>query len=130
MSLVRRFALVMLVFLIAGVSHWRSRVEAQPGPAVPPAAAGGKFEFSVVESYDARYLGDTPGHTGRHGELGELRPGVALGDPVFRGETKVGTVSGLRWSSAHGSLEIEFDPEPRARIAVGEVVWVRLGSSG
>ncbi|MCE9603699.1 MAG: hypothetical protein K8U03_02225 [Planctomycetia bacterium] len=94
-------------------------------PAAP--AVKGRFEFEIVESFDSKYLGDTPGHIGRHGELGDFRPQAALGDPVFRGEEKIGTVSNLVWSRGHGSLEIEFDPEPHVRIAVGELVWLKLG---
>jgi hypothetical protein len=95
--------------------------------AVPAAKINGRFEFEVIESYDAKYLGDTPGHVGRHGELGDFRPQAALGDPIYRNEEKVGKVSALKWSQGHGSLEIEFDPEPLTRISVGDVVWIKLG---
>jgi hypothetical protein len=99
-----------------------------------------RFEFQVVESFDAQYLGDTPGHIGRGGGLGERKPDVALGDPVFRGDQKVGKVTNLKWERSKDSLEIEFDPEPlrfdangRAlgplRIAVGDEVWIPLGGS-
>lgn len=122
-----RFAAIAAAVIIAVASHLLLRAGAQSPNVAQVAKAGGRFEFEVVESFDARYVGDTPGHVGRHGELGELRPHVALGDPVQRGEQRVGTVTGLTWSAAHGSLEVEFDPEPLTRIAVGEVVWIRLG---
>lgn len=88
---------------------------------------GDRFEFEVVESFDAKYQGDTPGHIGRHGGLGEIHPLVALGDPVFRGDEQVGIVTGLRWSRAQGALDVEFDPASKTRIAVGNVVWLKLG---
>lgn len=87
----------------------------------------GHFEFEIVESYDAKYLGDTPGHIGRHGELGDFRPHAALGDPVYRGDEKVGHVTGLKWSKGAGSLEIEVNPEPFVHICVGDVMWLKLG---
>ena len=96
--------------------------------------ARNRFEFAVVESFDARYLGDTPGHSG-HAKLGPGRLGVALGDPVFRGDRKIGKISGLTWDRSKESLEIEFDPEPYElddrghpinsnRVVVGETVWI------
>jgi hypothetical protein len=30
------------------------------------------------------------------------------------------------WSRVGGSLEVEFDPEPFQRIAVGDEVWIDL----
>jgi hypothetical protein len=97
----------------------------QPAKAAPTAI--GRFEFEVIESFDAKYEGDTPGHIGRHGELGDERPQAALGDAVFRGDQKIGTVTGLRWNRGSGSLEVEFDPEPKTRIRVGDVVWMKMG---
>jgi hypothetical protein len=96
----------------------------------PPDKIAGRFQFEVVECFDARYLGDTPGYTGRHGELGDFRPTAALGDPVYRGNDKVGRVTRLAWSRPHGSLEIEFDPEPKVDVHVGDVVWLKLGGDG
>lgn len=93
------------------------------------AAATGRFEFEIIESFDAQYLGDTPGHVGKNGGLHDRRPDAALGDPVYRGETKVGAISRLTWDRDKGSLEVEIDPEPLQRIGVGEVVWIRLDSS-
>lgn len=94
-----------------------------------PAVVGDRFTFDVVESFDARYKGDTPGHTGRNGGLGEVRPHVALGDSVYRDDVQVGTVTALKWTRAQGALEIEFDPSAKSRIAVGDVVWVKLGGT-
>jgi hypothetical protein len=55
---------------------------------------------------------------------------VALGDPVFRktatGRTRVGHITRATWSRVGGSLEVEFDPEPFQRIAVGDEVWIDL----
>lgn len=96
-------------------------------PIAASPVANGRFKFEVIESFDAKYQGDSPGHIGKHGELGDFRPQAALGDPVFRGEEKIGTVTNLVWSRGHGSLEVEFDPEPKVRIAVGDVVWLKMG---
>jgi hypothetical protein len=85
-----------------------------------------RFEFEVVQSFDAKYQGDTPGHVGRAGGLDARRPNAALGDPVFRGNERVGTITGLAWSRPHGSLEVEFDPQPNIRVAVGDMVWIAL----
>jgi hypothetical protein len=87
------------------------------------------FKFEVIQSFNARYAGDTPGHIGKSGGLGDQRPRVALGDAVFRGEERVGTVTGLTWSRASGSLEVEFDPAEKVRICVGDEVWLDLGTA-
>jgi hypothetical protein len=92
-------------------------------------ASAERFKFEVIQSFDAKYEGDTPGHVGKSGGLGERRPRVALGDPVFRGEEQVGTVTGLTWSRPFGSLEVEFDPVEKVRISVGDEVWLNLDST-
>ena len=96
---------------------------------LPLAPHGTKFLFEVIESHDAVYLGDTPGHMGRDGGL-KVRPNVALGDAVYRtdGATtiRVGTVTRAVWDRVSGGLTVEFDPEPLRRIAVGDEVWVDL----
>lgn len=86
-----------------------------------------RFEFQVVESFDAKYLGDTPGHKGRGGGLGNVRPDIALGDPVYHEDQKVGKVTSLLWDRTKESLEVEFDPEPFVRVTVGEPVWIPFG---
>lgn len=97
--------------------------------AVPFAAPGTRFYFDVIESHDADYLGDTPAHLGKHGGL-TVRPHVALGDPVYRTDgdehIRVGRLTHAVWSRVSGSLELEFDPEPLARVAVGDEVWIDL----
>lgn len=116
---------LLLVVLLAGLVLWNlPQASRSQAPATQPP---GRFEFDVVESFDARYDGDTPGHMGRRGGLGDIHPEVALGDPVFHGEEKVGVVTGLRWSRAQGALDVEFDPTAKTRIAVGDVVWLKLG---
>jgi hypothetical protein len=98
-------------------------------PSLPPAPPGMAFRFEVIESHDAEYLGDTPAHLGKNGGL-TVRPQVALGDPVFRktatGRTRIGHITRVTWSRVGGSLEVEFDPEPLQRIAVGDEVWIDL----
>jgi hypothetical protein len=99
----------------------------------PPAPPGTPFVFEIVECLDAAYLGDTPSHVGRSGGL-EFRPHVALGDPVYRvvgeGESRrsvrMGRVSHVTWERVSGSLTIEVDPDPLARIAVGDELWIDL----
>ena len=82
----------------------------------------------MVESFDAKYLGDTPGHLGR-ASLGRNMPRVALKDPVYRETTRVGHVTHLTWNEARESLDVEFDPEPGQRVAIGDAVWVALGKA-
>jgi len=123
-----RFATAALLVVGAaccGLAVVRSQ---QPAKAPPPQAAG-RFEFEVIESFDAKYEGDTPGHIGRHGELGDRRPQAALGDAVYRGDEKVGTITGLRWNRGVGGLDVEFDPDPKTRIEVGDTVWMKLGDA-
>jgi hypothetical protein len=83
----------------------------------------------VIESHDARYLGDTPSHSGKDGGL-TVRPQVAIGDAVYRtehgGQRIIGHVTRVAWSRVSGSLEVEFTPEPLERIAVGDEVWIDL----
>jgi hypothetical protein len=96
---------------------------------LPLAPHGTRFLFEVIESHDAAYLGDTPGHMGRDGGL-KVRPNVALGDGVYRTDgdttTRVGTITRAVWDRVSGGLTVEFDPEPLRRIAVGDEVWVDL----
>ena len=63
---------------------------------------------------------------GRGGGIVGRRPQISLGDPIFRGEEKVGVVTGLIWNRVNGSLDIEFDPVDHARICVGDEVWMSL----
>ncbi len=90
------------------------------------AVPGTRFEFEIIESFDAKYLGDTPGHIGHAGGLGDTRPQVSLGDPIYRDQEVVGHVSNLFWSHFKGSLTVEFHPAPLTRIAVGDIVAVDL----
>ena len=47
-----------------------------PSRGQPASTAPARFGFAVVESFDAKYLGDTPGHLGRgrieHGKLTQM----------------------------------------------------------
>lgn len=97
--------------------------EARPAQ---PAVTKDRFEFEVIESFDAKYLGDTPGHRGRNGGLESIQPHVALGDYVLRDKQRVGRVTGLLWDRTKASLDVEFDPLPLQRVRVGDVVWVRI----
>jgi hypothetical protein len=109
------------------------------GVAQAPSLSTGRFEFQIVESFDAKYLGDTPGHIGRGGLHG-VRPDVAVGDPVYRKNVRIGQVTGLTWDRTKENLEIEFDPVPfeedaqgrpmrPTRVSVGTDVWLPLGGS-
>ncbi len=88
-------------------------------------ADSARFEFQIVESYDAHYLGDTPAHKGRHG-LNGRQPYMALGDTVHRGEEIIGHVTSLIWDRSKDSMEVEFDPEPKIRISIGDTVWIPI----
>ncbi|WP_406697210.1 hypothetical protein V5E97_00090 [Singulisphaera sp. Ch08] len=96
-----------------------------------------RFNFVIVESFDAKYLGDSPGHFGR-GKIGQAQPDLALGDPVFRKDSLIGKVTGISWDRVKENLEVEFDPEPfeldehgrpaaPTRVAVGESLWIPRG---
>jgi hypothetical protein len=118
------------VLLMAVVLAALQAAHANDGRANPPfAPPGTKFAFQVIESHDAVYLGDTPGHMGRDGGL-TFRPNVALGDGVYRTEgekvARVGSITRVVWDRVSGGLTVEFDPAPLVRIAVGEEVWIDL----
>jgi hypothetical protein len=91
--------------------------------------ATNRIEFEVVQSFDGKYLGDTPGHMGRTGGLTGPRPRIALGDRVYRGEELVGVVTSLELNRGNNSLDIEFNPVDRARVCVGDTVWLVFDSS-
>jgi len=115
---------VALLFMLPSVA-----VAADSQAKLPLAPPGTRFEFEVIESHDAAYLGDTPGHMGRDGGL-TVRPNVALGDGVYRTvaekAVRVGTITRVVWDRVSGGLTVEFDPEPLVRVAVGEEVWIDL----
>jgi hypothetical protein len=105
--------------------------------AQPPRPADTKFKFQVVQSVDAEYVGDAPAHMGR-GSLELAKPDISLGDPVFSGDVKVGTVTKAVWDRVRNSLEVEFAPYPYEvdthgkpvrplRIAVGQDFWIPIG---
>jgi hypothetical protein len=123
-----RWAFLAGVVASIGVAgHFVASTAAQTPVRAVARFMDGRFEMQVVESYDAQYEGDEPGHICRFGGLNDMIPKAALGDSIYCGDQKVGVVSGLKWSQAHGSLEIDFDPLPNVRIAIGETVWVKLG---
>lgn len=118
-----RKVFVVLCLLGAITPLWLSGQQLTP----PSASGDGKrLMFDVVQSFDAKYEGDTPGHLGRAGGLQTMRPNVALGDPIYRGDQQVGKVTWLTWNRINGGLDIEFDPEGQTRIAVGDEVWMAL----
>src|SRR5262245_52664415 len=80
----------------AGWQLWSSAQ--QPAAKGKGGESGNRLEFEVVQSFDAKYLGDTPGHMGRAGGLSNRRPRIALGDPIFRADERVGIVTGLQWN--------------------------------
>jgi hypothetical protein len=128
----KRFWLALLVVscIVIGESTGHFGMSVAQQPAVEndqrQTISGSKFEFEVIESIDADYLGDTPGHHGRNGGLGNRRPGLSLGDPVYRGTEQVGILTQINWDRTRGSLDLEFDPAPLVRVNVGDVVWVSL----
>ena len=123
------FACVWLAALTLSLSVGRPAIAADAHADLPRPPHGTKFSFEVIESHDAKYLGDTPAHVGKDGGL-TVRPQVALGDPVYRTTgtvTKViGAITQVQWDRVSGSLTVEFDPQPFERIAVGDEVWIDL----
>jgi hypothetical protein len=118
-GLIRVAGLAAVISLVVGMGWTR------PGWGARRAQDPTRFEFMVVESFDALYPGDTPGHRGR-GSLGTAVPNVALGDPVYAGEEQVGHVTRVVWDRTKESLDIEFAPEKKDRIWVGEEVWLSI----
>jgi hypothetical protein len=118
-----------LTLSFAAASHFVAATAAQTPVRTVSRFVEGRFEMQVIESYDAQFEGDEPGHICRFGGLNDLIPKAALGDSIYCGDQKVGMVSGLKWSQANGSLEIDFDPLPGVRVAIGETVWIKLGDS-
>jgi hypothetical protein len=119
---------IYLVITVSGIGLWgvwlsQSLVHGQP-PAKGRNQDGIRLTFEVVQSFDARYAGDTPGHMGRAGGLDNRQLKIALGDPVYRGQEKVGSVTELKWNRPNGSLDIEFDPQENVRVNVGDEVWM------
>lgn len=122
-------ALVLTLTALASPSPYPQAVAADTQAGLSLAPHGTPFHFEVIESHDAKYLGDTPAHMGKDGGL-TVRPNVALGDPVYRTANNstavIGRVTLALWDRVSGSLTVEFDPEPLVRIAVGDEVWVDL----
>jgi hypothetical protein len=111
---------------IAIIIGWQLLSSGQQPAAEKTKESASRLEFEVVHSFDAKYLGDTPGHMGWVGGLTTRRPKVALGDRIYRAEEQVGIVTGLDWNRANNSLDIEFDPVNHARVYVADAVWVQL----
>jgi hypothetical protein len=116
----------------ATMMQMRSDADDAEDPRAPSRAHpahGTRFWFEVVESFNAKYQGDTAGHIGRGGGL-TLHPHVALADPVYHriGDTEkaVGSVTGVPWDRLRGSLTVESRAHEDHRIAVGDQVWVDL----
>lgn len=118
-------AIVMLLGVLAD-RNWPLPAQTTAPKSAVIAPPGTHFDMDVVESFDAKYEGDTPGHTGRAGGLNDIRPNIALGDGVFHGDERIGTITNIAWSRAQGSLAIEFDPAPGRRVAVGDHFWIDL----
>lgn len=107
-------------------------LEGTGSPSATQAPPNARFRFEVVESFDARYAGDTPGHVGRGGGAAG-HPQVALGDEVHRAgagagaNDAIGVVTGVTWDRLKQSLTVEFRPKGTDRIAVGDDVWLDVG---
>ncbi|MFM7107293.1 MAG: hypothetical protein ACKOZU_01585 [Planctomycetaceae bacterium] len=121
-------ALVTCVAMV-GMRGAADDFEDSAAPQRQHAPHGTRFWFEVVESFNAKYEGDTPGHIGRGGGMTH-HPHVALGDAVYHRigdeDKAIGLVTGATWDRLKGSLAIEFRPKEDHRIAVGDEVWVDL----
>lgn len=136
-TIATRHCIALRAIAIVGVSTivaWGMATDSEP-PQEPVMAApqhGTRFQFEVVESFDARYAGDTPGHVGRGGGL-VGRPHVAIGDAVYHvahdSPQPIGVVTGATWDRLRGSLTVEFRPTRDSRIAVGDEVWLKMSTS-
>lgn len=120
------FAFCVVPMVLKGAAD---DVEDSTGPQRQHPPHGTHFWFEVIESFNAKYEGDTPGHIGRGGGI-KFHPHVALGDSVYHriGEEDrvIGVVTGAIWDRLKGSLTVEFRPQEDHRIAVGDDVWVDL----
>jgi hypothetical protein len=126
-TIARRLSIpAILLICLALTQISSSGQQANDPPDSPVAKPGTRFNFEVIESFDAKYLGDTPGHMGRAGGLEKIRPSIALGDYVHRGDDKIGVITTIEWQRVQGSLTIEFDPLPLQRVTVGDKVWIDL----
>lgn len=96
-----------------------------PAPA-PQAAELTRLEFDVVEASNDKYRGSTAALSEPDLARWTTSPGIAPGDPVFRGDRKVGTVISVILSRQQGNLTVELVPELQTRVAVGDAVWVNL----
>jgi hypothetical protein len=125
-------ALVLAVIFTVGWQIWslgqQPRVDKSSGEKSTK-VVGNRLEFEVVHSFDGKYLGDTPGHMGRTGGLTGPRPRIALGDKVYREDEVVGIVTNLELNRGNNSLDIEFNPVDRARVCVGDTVWLTFDNS-
>jgi hypothetical protein len=119
-------ALAMALILMLG---WQLGLHGQsPATEKSKEASPNRLDFEIISSFDGKYLGDTPGHMGRVGALGNRRPHLALGDKIYRGEEPIGLITSLEWNRTNSSLDVEFDPLPNTRISVGDPVWVAIES--
>lgn len=71
-------------------------------------------------------LRDTPGYLGRSGGLANNHTHMARGDPVDRGDEKVGSMTNVTWLRPQDGMTVEFDPNPRTRVTVGDSLWLYL----
>lgn len=135
MGLSKTSAFLAVLAAVPVLATW----QVAPTRAQQVPASATRTELAVVESFDSKYLGDTPGHIA-HGRIGKERPDVALGDPVYHGDRLIGKVTGVTWDRTRESLDVEFDPEPYEldekgrpaapnRVAVGIDVWIPMGGS-
>ncbi|MDX1948730.1 MAG: hypothetical protein SFU86_25300 [Pirellulaceae bacterium] len=121
-----QFACLFAVSLALVGWGWHLAGAQQPSAKPAKPADPDRFEFEVIESFDGKYDGDTPGHIGKYGGLDQRRPRVALHDPVYMGDNQIGIVTGVRWSRAYGSLEVEFTTDEKVRVCVGDLVWIAM----
>ena len=67
-SVVKAVVVLGAVVVALAGSQFVLRAQGTDGvPALRPAMPGTRFSFEVIESFDAKYEGDTPGHIGRGG---------------------------------------------------------------
>ncbi len=116
-------AAILAIALMAGTLTLPSLLESQP------LSDNQRIALDVVKGSDGKYTAvSTVALQKIHLDRSDC--GVASGDAVFRGQTKIGWITSISRSVSENSLTIIFAPEPSERVAVGDIVWIAwLGSS-
>lgn len=107
------------------------RFVAAQSPAEPlrPTAATPRDQsrLEVIEIFDAKYAGDTPGCVAVQKVTSP--PRISLGDAVHRDGVTVGHLTAAAWNDETHVLRIEFDPSTGARTRISDVITLPTGAN-